>query len=60
MRLFQAFKNYLLKGLVAVVDIFYKHLYELMLSPCLSLGLDLQYFTWFGKMIQRFKDKHFQ
>ena len=34
---------------------------SLMLSPCLSLGLDLQiYFTWLGKMIQRFTDTHFQ
>ena len=35
--------------------------YSLMLSPCLSLGLDLQCFTWLGKMIlQRFIDRHFQ
>ena len=31
-----------------------------MLSPCLSLGLDLQCFTWLGKMVQRFIDTHFQ
>ena len=35
--------------------------YSLMLSPCLPLGLDLQCFTWLGKMIlQRFIDIHFQ
>ena len=31
-----------------------------MLSLCLSLGLDLQCFTWLDKMIQRFIDTHFQ
>ena len=31
-----------------------------MLSPCLSLGLDLQCFTWVGKMVQRLIDTHFQ
>ena len=31
-----------------------------MLSPCLSLCLDLQCFTWLGKMVQRFIDTHFQ
>ena len=61
MRLFQALKIDLSKGLLTVVDIFYKQLsYSLMLSPCLSLGLDLQCFTWFGKMIQRFIYTHFQ
>ena len=34
--------------------------YSLMLSLCLSLGLDLQCFTWLGKIIQRFIDTHFQ
>ena len=31
-----------------------------MLPPYLSLGLDLQCFTWLGNMVQRFIDIHFQ
>ena len=34
--------------------------YAFILSPCLSLGLDLQCFTRLGKMVQRFIDTHFQ
>ena len=34
--------------------------YALMLSPCLSLGLDLQCFTLLGKIEERFIDTHFQ
>ena len=34
--------------------------YALMLSPCKSLGLNLQCFTWLGKMVQRFIDTHFR
>ena len=31
-----------------------------MLSPYLSLGLDLQCFTWLGNIVPRFIDIHFQ
>ena len=51
------------KGLFTVVGIFYKQLYELCINVIpmpVSIGLDLQCFTWLGKMVQRFLDTHFQ